>query len=448
MTRRALLGWVAGFVVGALGLGGEFALLPSSAGEAKPLGRVHFPVSCSREIERSFEAATALLHGFQFADAERTYAAITKSEPNCAMAYWGIAMSRLKYPALSPPVADDLKVARQALRTAASQPTASPRERAYLAALGLLFPEDDSVRWRDRVAAYEQAMGSLADQYPDDREATVFYALALNMAGLVADNNFGKRTRAAELLLVALSELPDHPGRDHYLTYCLNYSSTTHYDPSASQRASMISGTRGLVFAGFASLTLFCGLGLLVNVANPPLAIGATQSSLPIGGPFALTAHDGRAVTDQTFRGKWLLVYFGYTHCPDVCPTTLADIAELLEQLGPLAEKVQPLFITIDPERDATATVAEFVGAFDRRIIGLTGTPAEIAAAAKQYRVYYKKLPAEAASDNYLMEHSSFIYVMNPDGKYVTLFSPQQGQKPDQMASQLRQLITEPHVGG
>jgi len=153
-------------------------------------------------------------------------------------------------------------------------------------------------------------------------------------------------------------------------------------------------------------------------------------------------------VTDQTFRGKWLLVYFGYTHCPDVCPTTLADIAELVEQLGPLAERVQPLFITIDPERDTTATVAEFVGAFDPRIIGLTGTPAEIAAAAKQYRVYYKKLPAESASDNYLMEHSSFIYVMNPDGKYVTLFSPQQGQKPDQMASQLRQLITEPHVGG
>ena len=207
----------------------------------------------------------------------------------------------------------------------------------------------------------------------------------------------------------------------------------------------MISGTRGLVLAGLASLTLFCALGLVITVANPPWAIPAAQSSLAIGGPFSLTAHDGRRVTDQTFRGKWLLVYFGYTHCPDVCPTTLADIAELLDQLGPLAEKVQPLFVTIDPERDSAKAVGEFVSVFDRRIVGLTGTSTEIAAVAKQYRVYYKKLPAEEGSDNYLMEHSSFIYVMGPDGKYVTLLSPQQGQKPDQMQSELRKLIT---VGG
>src|SRR5262249_3463059 len=276
----------------------------------------------------------------------------------------------------------------------------------------------------------------------------VFYALALNMAGLISDNNYVKRTRAAELLLVALSELPDHPGRDHYLTYCLNYSSTTHYDPEVSQRASMISGTRGLVFAGFASLTLFCGLGLLITVANPPSAIGAPQSSLPIGGPFSLMAHDGGTGTDQSFQGKGLLVYFGYSNLPDVGPTPLGDIAATLDELGPLAEKVQPLFITIDPERDDAKAVAAFVDAFDPRIVGLTGTPAEIAAAARQYRVYYKKLPADAGSENYLMEHSSFIYVMNTEGKYVTLFSPQQGQKPDQMASRLRQLITESRVGG
>ena len=205
----------------------------------------------------------------------------------------------------------------------------------------------------------------------------------------------------------------------------------------------MISGTRRWVLAGFASLTLLCGLGLLVTVANPPWATPAAQTSLPIGGPFSLTAQDGRRVTDQTFRGKWLLVYFGYTHCPDVCPTTLADIAELLDQLGPLAEKVQPLFVTIDPERDSAKVVGEFVNVFDPRIVGLTGTSAEIAAVAKQYRVYYKKLPAEEGSDNYLMEHSSFIYVMGPDGKYATLLSPQQGQKPDEMASELRKLIAE-----
>jgi protein SCO1/2 len=148
-------------------------------------------------------------------------------------------------------------------------------------------------------------------------------------------------------------------------------------------------------------------------------------------------------VTDATFRGKWLLLYFGYANCPDICPTTLNDIAETLARLGPAADRVQPLFITIDPERDTPAAIGAYVNNFDPRIIGLTGTPAQVAVAAKAYRVYYRKEPPADAADGYLMQHSAFIYVVGPDGRYVTLFSPLQGQGPEQMAARLRELLSQ-----
>jgi len=123
-----------------------------------------------------------------------------------------------------------------------------------------------------------------------------------------------------------------------------------------------------------------------------------------------------------------------------VCPTTLAELVQTLDKLGPLAGEVQPIFITIDPERDTPEAVREYVEAFDPRIVGLTGTPAEIAKVAKEYRVYYKK-QAGKNSEDYLMEHSSFVYVVNPAGNYATLLSPRGGQGPDQMAQRLRELI-------
>ena len=439
--RGALARWVSGFLIAAVALGASAVVIPSAARYERPLGRVHFPVSCSPESQRSFDSATALLHSLRFTESEKAYAAIAESEPDCAMAYWGVAMSRLKYPVVILPPLDDASVARDSLR-AATVSAASPRERAYLAAAERLFPEDSTADWNTRTFAYESAMETLATGYPEDREASIFYALALNMAAPVSDKSYAKRTKATELLLVALGDQPDHPGLAHYLTYCLNSASLpgAQYYPTASERTSMISGTRGLILTGLASLTLFCGLGMVITVATAPSSLAAESPAF--GGPFALTAGDGRTVTDETFRGKWLLVYFGYTHCPDVCPTTLTDIAEALDQLGPLAARIQPLFITIDPERDSPQGMAEYVKAFDDRIIGLTGTPSAIAAAAKQYRVYYKKLPSES-SDDYLMEHSAFVYVMGPDGRYVTLFSPQQGQKADRMAARLRQLMTE-----
>jgi protein SCO1/2 len=171
----------------------------------------------------------------------------------------------------------------------------------------------------------------------------------------------------------------------------------------------------------------------------------APPSGTAIGGPFALTTQDGRAVSDRDFRGKWLMIYFGYTHCPNICPMTLGEIASTLDRLGPLAERVQPVFITIDPARDTGEVMDAYVKAFDSRIIGLTGTAAEIAAAAKGYRVYYaKKAVAGAGANDYEMEHSAYVYVMDPNGRYVTLFSPAGGQGAEQMEARLRELITPP----
>jgi protein SCO1 len=144
-------------------------------------------------------------------------------------------------------------------------------------------------------------------------------------------------------------------------------------------------------------------------------------------------------VTDRTFRGRWMLVYFGYTHCPNVCPTALSMIAEAIENLGPLAAKVQPIFVTIDPERDTPEIVGKFTKSFDPRIMGLTGKADEIAAVAKQYRVFFKKLPGDDV--DYRMEHSSHIYVIGPDGRYVTLFPHETTQGAEAIASRLREII-------
>ena len=190
-----------------------------------------------------------------------------------------------------------------------------------------------------------------------------------------------------------------------------------------------------------ASLTVVWMLGGF----GPPSA-DLPSSADAISGPFRLTGADGQSVSDRDFRGKWLLVYFGYTHCPDICPTTLADISQTLDLLGADAAQVQPLFISIDPERDTPQVVREYVKEFDDRIIGLAGTPEEIAATAKAYRVFYAKKEGTAAS-NYLMEHTAFVYVIGPDGRYVTLLSPLQGQTPDIMADRLRELVSPVRTG-
>jgi protein SCO1/2 len=156
-----------------------------------------------------------------------------------------------------------------------------------------------------------------------------------------------------------------------------------------------------------------------------------------IGGPFELNdATTGRQVSNLDFHGKWLLVFFGYTHCPDVCPTTLNNIAESIAELGPLAERIQPLFITVDPERDTRQILADYTAAFDRRIIGLTGSADQIAAAAHAYRIYYAK---RVVGDDYYMDHTAAVHVMRPDGTYAS--SILSTADPADITKQMRHLL-------
>ncbi len=166
--------------------------------------------------------------------------------------------------------------------------------------------------------------------------------------------------------------------------------------------------------------------------------VAGLPGGIQVGGPFQLTDSTGKTVTDASYRGKWMLVYFGYTYCPDVCPTELQAVAAGLDKLGPLASQVAPIFITIDPERDTRATMGAYVKLFDDRLIGLTGTPDEIAAVAKAYRVYYAKVTPKAGGD-YLMDHSSFLYLMGPDGRLRALFKP--GMDGAQIADGIRERM-------
>lgn len=162
---------------------------------------------------------------------------------------------------------------------------------------------------------------------------------------------------------------------------------------------------------------------------------GGALAGVKIGGPFTLVASDGHTVTDADFRGRWMLVYFGYTFCPDVCPTELQTIATALDKLGPAAARVVPIFVTVDPARDTPVVVGRYVALFDKRIMGLTGSAAQIADIAHRYGVYYEKV-AVKGSDTYAMDHTSFLYLMDPAGRLAALYNPQIGA--DALASGLK----------
>jgi protein SCO1/2 len=174
-----------------------------------------------------------------------------------------------------------------------------------------------------------------------------------------------------------------------------------------------------------------------------PNALAHTASEAPpaamadIAGHFALTTADGRSVTNESYRGKWLVIYFGYTSCPDACPLTLNNIGVALDKLGPLADKVQPLFITVDPEHDTRAAMTQYLKSFDPRIVGLSGTPKEIAAAANQYHVYFRT--RQLGNGEYTVDHNSLIYVIAPDGQFAKLLTPD--LPGHELADQLHALI-------
>lgn len=156
-----------------------------------------------------------------------------------------------------------------------------------------------------------------------------------------------------------------------------------------------------------------------------------------VGGPFRLTDQDGHPRASSDFRGKYMLIYFGYTFCPDVCPTTLGVMSDALGKMGADADRIVPIFITVDPERDTPKILKQYVAAFGPRFIGLTGTPAEIAAVEKEFRVYAKKQPLPGGK--YGMNHSSVIYLMGPDGKLARFWD--ELISPDDLAKDLKQKI-------
>jgi len=161
--------------------------------------------------------------------------------------------------------------------------------------------------------------------------------------------------------------------------------------------------------------------GALDRVLAPAQVMSVGKAA--VGGPFTLTDHTGRRVTDKDFRGQYMLVYFGFTFCPDVCPSGLQAISATLDQLGPKAEKITPVFISVDPERDTPEQLALYVSSFHPRLVGLTGSPEEIQSVAKAYRVYYNKVKDEKSTAEYTIDHTSIIYLMDPKGEFVTHFT-------------------------
>lgn len=188
------------------------------------------------------------------------------------------------------------------------------------------------------------------------------------------------------------------------------------------------------------AILLAVGAGVLIEWrylrdSEPADAPTGLVADVEIGGPFTLTDHTGRPVTDRDFLGRFVLLYFGYTFCPDICPTELGDIAATLDELGGDAAAVTPLFITIDPERDSAEVLAEYVPLFHERLVGLTGTPDQIKQVANAYRVFYRKAEDPDYTE-YLMDHTSFVYLLDPDGKVVSMF--RYGTPPEEMARLIR----------
>ena len=175
----------------------------------------------------------------------------------------------------------------------------------------------------------------------------------------------------------------------------------------------------------------------LAEAAQPAPQRAAALAIPGMTSHFTLKTVEGRDVTEASFPGKWLVIYFGYTRCPDACPTALNAIGAALAELGPLAAQVQPLFITLDPERDTSQIIGDYVRAFDRRILGLSGTDAQTAAAAKAYHVYYAA--RKLGHDEYAIDHSSFIYVVDPAGRVVELLTG--NLRAHLMAAALRNLV-------
>lgn len=179
--------------------------------------------------------------------------------------------------------------------------------------------------------------------------------------------------------------------------------------------------SRRPVIFGLVTLLLAFAIGAYALLSTKPLTIGSGIAL--VGGPFTMVNHKNETVSDKSFLGKPMLLFFGFTYCPDICPTELQVMAAALDELGSAGADIQPIFVTVDPERDTLEVMASYVSNFGPRFIGLTGSPAQIAEIAGQYRVFYAKQDNPKDPKNYLMDHSAIIYLMGPDGKFLKHFS-------------------------
>jgi protein SCO1 len=196
----------------------------------------------------------------------------------------------------------------------------------------------------------------------------------------------------------------------------------------------MSSTARPLVIATAFAASLVVGL-LIVFWAMGGVSKVAQPAA--IGGPFQLTDQHGKAVTDKNLKGKPTLIFFGYTHCPDVCPTSLFEISEVLRAMGKDADKVNAVFISVDPERDTQAAMKDYLSSFDPHLEGLSGDPDAIANVIKSYRVYAKKVPTK--DGDYTMDHTALIYLMDRDGRFVSPFNLK--RTPEEAAGELKRYL-------
>ena len=183
-----------------------------------------------------------------------------------------------------------------------------------------------------------------------------------------------------------------------------------------------------------------CGLvlvfGAIIHISGrSPSAIGPAIAA--VGGPFHLEDQNGQPVSDEDMKGRPFLVFFGFAHCPDVCPTTLFEMSEVMRHLGKDADRIGALFITVDPERDTPAALKDYLASFDPHLRGLTGDPAAVNAAIKAYRVYAKKIPLEGG--DYTMDHTAAVYLMDKDGRFVAPFNLK--RTPEAAAAELRRYL-------
>jgi protein SCO1/2 len=189
-----------------------------------------------------------------------------------------------------------------------------------------------------------------------------------------------------------------------------------------------------LVLGAFvAGLVLFVAVVFIVTGRTPaPIAL---QSA--VGGPFKLLDHNAKPISDQDLKGKPFLVFFGFTHCPDVCPTTLFEVSEILRALGPDADRMGALFITVDPERDTPPVLKDYMSSFDPHLIGATGDAEAIAAVVKAYRVYAKKVPLP--DGGYTMDHTALVYLMDKSGRFIAPFNVK--RRPEEAVADLKRYL-------